>query len=797
MQQTSSRSHVLRQTLALAALALTVLLGAPDAAAQALRGQVTDDTGTPVIGVNVTVPRLGVGTATDADGRYRLAGLAPDTLTVRFTAVGFEPAARRANLTGGDATLDVALRPAVEALDEVTVTEDAARARLVESARSVAVLDARELEALRGQTLGETLEALPGVTALTTGPSISKPVVRGLHSDRVVVLNGGVRQEGQQWGGEHAPEIDPFAPAEVRVVRGAAAVEYGLGAIGGVIRVEPRDLPGRPGLGGRLSLQAFSNNAQGAGSAFVEGGVPGVRGMGWRVQGSARRAAATRTPDYVVGNSGFAERSGQAAVGIHRGPVGVEALASRFDTELGLYAGAHINNLGDLFRAARAGQPRVDYDATYEIRPPKQRVTHDLATVRGHWHLPTGDRLEAQVGVQRNHRREFDAHRGADAGPAFDLSLWTTTAEAKLRHRPIGHFVGAFGVSFMNQLNQNAEAGQLIPNFRAVTGGAFWRETWLVNRRLTLEAGARYDLRWLRAFPFEGFEDGFVAREHRYASPSAVLGAIYELAPAWSLAANVGTAWRPPSVNELYSDGVHHGTAQFERGDPDLGPERSLDASLTLRHESALASAEVSVYNNRIADFVYLVPETGADGEIRARQTIRGAYWVFDHVQDDAVLRGLDADVTVRPVPGLDLSATVSLVRGTNLDANRPLFGMPADRAGIGAEVALPEAGPFRAHAVGAGLRLVREQTEVPGVEVLRDDGGRNVLAPPPGYALLDLSYDADLRLGGLDARLGVGVSNLLDTAYRDYLSRFRYYIDGPGRNVTARLSVPFGRTAR
>src|SRR5690554_719524 len=303
-------------------LARVVLLAlgaslAQTATAQTLRGQVTDDTGRPLPGVHVLAPRLERGTATGADGRYTLAGLPPDTLSVHFSFLGYEPAFRLADLSAGDAVLDVALAPEVAQLGEVTVTQDAGRARLTESARSVAILDARALEALRGQNLGETLARLPGVTALTTGPSLSKPVVRGLHSERVVVLNAGIPQEGQQWGGEHAPEIDPFAADEVQVVRGAAAVEHKVGAIGGVIRIEPRALPNVPGLGGQLSLQGFSNNSQGAGSGFVEGGMRG--GLGWRLQGTFRRAGDARAPDYVISNSAFVERSGQAAVGIHRG----------------------------------------------------------------------------------------------------------------------------------------------------------------------------------------------------------------------------------------------------------------------------------------------------------------------------------------------------------------------------------------------------------------------------------------------------------------------------------------------
>ena len=778
----------------LIALALA-LLSANLASAQALRGTVTDaQTGEPLAGVNVVAVARSQGTTTGPGGRYALTGLPADTVTVAFTFVGYEQTVHTTDLSDGDAVLDVALVPAVEELGEVVVMEDAGREALTRATRSVAVLEPEELEALRGQTLGETLERLPGVTTLTTGPAIAKPVIRGLHSQRVVVLKEGVPQEGQQWGGEHAPAIDPFSPARVEVVRGAAAVEYGAGAIGGVVKVEGRELPRTPGLAGRLSVNAFSNNGQGAASALVEGGVPGLRGLGWRAQLSGRKAGATRAPGYVVGNTGFEELSGEVAVGYRRHRFGVEALASRFSTELGLYTGAHLNNLADLRRAAERGAPLVDYAFGYDLDAPKQQITHDLLSVRARYTLPAGDRIEAQYGLQQNHRQEFDAHRSADRA-AFDLTLTTHTLEAKLTHRPVGHFVGAVGVSGMNQLNRNAESGFLIPNFRALTGGVFARETWLVNPRLTLEGGARYDVRWMRAYPYTDFEAGFERREHTYSALSGVLGGLYTLTPTWSLALNAGTAWRPPGVNELYSDGVHHGTAQYERGDPTLEPERSLDLSATLRHASSRVQAEVSLYRNRIADYVYLRPRTDASGELQPVVTIRGAYYAFDYVQADAALAGLDAAVEVRLTDRLLVGATAAAVRGTNLDADGPLFGMPADRLGLSAAYALPRFGPLSSHQIEAEATLVREQDRVPaGVEVLRGDAGENVLAPPPGYALLGLHYRTELALAGTEVFASLGVQNLLDVEYRDYLDRYRYYVDGPGRNVVFRLTIPFGR---
>ena len=678
------------------------------------------------------------------------------------------------------------MKPATLEVDEVVVQgEGSAQAMLNKASLSVSTLDARALDEVRGQTLGETLAALPGVTTLSTGPSIAKPVVRGLHSQRVVVLNAGVPQEGQQWGGEHAPEIDPFAPARIEVVKGAAGVEYGVGAIGGVIRIEPRELPAVPVLGGRASVNAFSNNMQAAGSLMLEGGPNALPGFGWRAQASARKAGDARTPNHVIGNSAFAELSGTAALGYHTNAFGLDAYFSHFGTELGLFAGAHIGNFDDLLRVIERGEPAVEYDFSFDIDAPKQRIQHELLTLRGHYRLPSGDRLEAQYGFQYNQRKEFDAHRRFGDPldePAFSLVLTTHTLDLKLRSAPRGRWFGVVGLSGMNQANRNGETGFLIPNFRAITGGAFARGTY-VRGPWTLETGTRFDYRWMEAFPREfGSRGDFVQREHNYASVSGVVGAIWQFAPAWSLATNIGTAWRPPGVNELYSFGVHHGTAQFEVGDADLGAERSVNVDATLRHVGSRARLEMSVYNNAMDGYLHLVPT------LEPVVTIRGTFPAFRYAQADAVLRGIDGQASLDVTRWLTAGVQGALVRGTDRDADRPLFNMPSDRATLTGTFRLPRWGVLRGQELEVKGRFVREQTRAPE--------GLDYAPPPDGYALAGIGYRTDVQLGAVPLRLSLEVENLFDATYRDYLSRFRYFIDDPGRSVVLRVQVPFGSVA-
>jgi len=781
----------MRSTLLLV-LALAALV--PAAHAQTLTGRVTGPDGAPLPGVNVVASDLDRGTVTEPDGRYVLRDLPSDTLTVAFSFVGYERAERTVDLSDGDATLDVVLRETVEALEAVTVREEGVRTTLTRAPQSIAVLDAEELDALRGQTLGQTLGRLPGVTTLSTGPSIQKPVIRGLHSDRVIVINDGVPQEGQQWGAEHAPEIDPFSGARIEVVRGAAGVEYGAGAIGGVVRIEDEALPRTPGWGGQATVNAFSNSAQAAGSLELEGSPAAVPGLGVRVQGSLRRAGDARTPDYVLGNTAFFERSAEVAVGYTRGPVELEAHASHFGTDLGVYRGAHFNTFEALDAVFDAGRPPVEYEFDYAIGAPKQEIAHDIVALRGRYDFGQGARAEVQYGFQHNSRKEFDADRigGRDplARPAFDLELLTHTLDTKVQTRPArvfgGDAFGVVGVSGMTQGNRS-EIGYLIPNFRSYTGGTWARGTW-ARGPLTLETGARLDGHWQRAFPRAAGDRGdFVETTRTWTGGSGVVGAIWAFAPSWSIATNLSTAWRPPSVNELYSYGIHHGTAQFEIGSADLGAETSAGIDATLRHATNRTSVELSAYATRIADYLFLDPT----GEIVV--TVRGVFPEFIHTQTDARLLGFDAAAS-HALGRFRFGATAAVVRGTDTDADQPLLQMPADRLGLTAAYALPGFGLIDGAEVELGATLVRQQDRFPTqVNAEGEVVPVDYLPPPDGYALFSAGVEGELALAGTPVRFSLSVENLLDTAYRDYLSRYRYFAHDTGRNVVLRLQVPLG----
>lgn len=763
------------------AIFCVLMVSALPARAQSILGTVRRAGGDPMEGVHVLLPQTHRGAVTGPDGKYVIDQVAPGEHEIEFRHVGFGTVRSWVWVPeGGPGVMDVVMEPESVQLQSIVVTaEGHAGAMLSRATRSVAVLGEDDLRELQGRSLGELLSRLPGVTTLSTGPSISKPVIRGLHSQRILVMQDGVGLEGQQWGGEHAPEIDPFSASRIEVVKGAASVEYGAGAIGGVVRIDPADLPENSAVGGVASLRGYTGNRQAAASIMLEGGPRSVPGLGWRARISGRRAGDSSTPDYVLGNTGFAELDANLSVGYHRGRSGVHVLASRFSTELGLYKGAHIGNVDDLLRAIERAQPLTEYDFTWDIAAPRQEITHDVALLRGHLGLRSGDVIEGHAGFQANRRAEYDAHsrNGDPSQPAFALDLLSQSFDLKFRARPRGPWLGVVGLSLMNQTNRNGESGFLIPNYHALTAGAFGFVS-RVSRRWTHEAGLRVDLRRMEAWPRERLSVGpFVRRTHEWTAISANLGTIRKIGRHWSVAAQASIAWRPPGVNELYNFGVHHGTAQFEVGDPDLGVERSRSGDLTVRHESERWMTEVSVFVNHIDGFIHLVPES------RPRVTIRGSFPSFRYGHSDALLTGFDAGMTVALGRGFSTETSLSVVRGTDRQADRPLIFMPADRARL--RLARSVASGRHSAEIGVHATVVARQTRYPE--------GVDFAEPPAAYRLIGLDATGRIRTGSRTVDVTISADNLLNRSYRDYLSRYRYFVDDPGRTVTFGLRVPFG----
>jgi iron complex outermembrane receptor protein len=402
--------------------------------------------------------------------------------------------------------------------------------------------------------------------------------------------------------------------------------------------------------------------------------------------------------------------------------------------------------------------------------------------VSGFATLPRLGTFSVQYGGQRNARQEFDIRRaGRSEKPALDLQLFTHTLDAVLEHTPKGSFSGSAGVNLLYQDNNNIPGTgvtPLVPNYNTYAAGAFATEKWSKGK-WTLEGGARYDYRYLQVQRFNA-QNELVKPDFHFRNVSATAGAIFYLNPQWTFKTNVGTAWRPPNVSELYSQGLHHGLGAIEEGNDTLRTEKSVKWINTVNYTGGRLSFEGSIYLNRINDYIYLEPLA------EPRLTIRGAFPVFRYTQTDARLAGADASLAYQLNGGLTFRSKASLVRARDLRRNDYLIFMPSDRFENSLTYRWEKLGKLTNAFLTLGATNVRHQNRVPE--------GLDYATAPDSYMLVNAEGGFTVPLAGHPFTLGLNVSNALDTTYRDYLNRLRYYADDPGRNVTLRLKYEFGK---
>lgn len=715
------------------------------------------------------------GISTDANGNFMLRGLCPGKYTLQIQYLGHKEIRQQLTLNEGSSNQTFLMEEETMNLGSVEVH---GHRESIQTTTAVKSLYGEALLQSRGESLGESLKRVAGVTSFSTGNTISKPVIHGLHSNRILILNNGIRLEGQQWGAEHAPEIDPFLADEITVIKGAETVRYGPEAMGGVILVNPASLPTSKSHSTELNLVGNSNGRAGNIAATHSGGSGKIVGLGYRIQGSARRAGNIQTPNYLQGNTGMAEASISAALGYSSKKLGTEAYYSYFTTQLGILRDAHTGNLSDLQQIIKNGAPFTQAEFTYTLDNPKQVVAHHLAKVKAHYHLNPSWKLNFQYGFQANHRQEYDRRRGdRNARPSLDLELFTNTLEVFVDHNLRSNWTGSMGINLIQQANSNVPGTgvtPLIPNYDMINGGIFLMEKYLKGP-LELEGGLRYDYRRVSAARYIG--NDLQEANLAYQNASAFFGGLYQLSPSLSLTSNLGTAWRPPNVNELFSQGLHHGAAAVELGDANLVSEKSLKWVNGLTFDGNRTTLELTGYANQIRDYIYLNPT----GETFV--SLRGTFNVYEYLQANALFYGLDVSGTYTFSDKLNGYAKGSVIRAKNTETASYFPFIPSDRMDWGLSYSFGTKTTKDSNRLTLSNLLVSRQRREPEFD----------LAPAPaGYALLNVGYVKKINLAKNELSLSVQVNNLLNTEFKEYMNRFRYFTADMGRNFQLKLNYEF-----
>lgn len=651
-------------------------------------------------------------------------------------------------------------------------------------------IDKPKLQQKSGEELAKVLTTVAGVSMIQTGATIAKPVIHGLHSNRILILNNEVRQEGQQWGADHAPEIDPAVADKITVIKGADAVRYGSDALGGVVVIAPNQLPYGDGLHGQLSPSFASNGRKSATTLKLESGLPGLLHWAWRVQGTLKRSGDVHTADYMLNNTAAAEANFSAAIGLRQEAGSAELFYSRYENESGVFYGSHIGNLDDLLARFEIGRPLTTYPFSYSIEAPKQKVIHHLLKAKAYYFLPFGGKLTAQYAFQKDIRQEFSVRR-LDRTRIPALNMWLTThlAEIFWENMDTQYWKTLVGGSFSLQDNYNQPGTgvvPVIPNFASVGYGAFAIEKYHKDN-WNAEAGLRYDYKYLSADGYDMYSQRY-GGEHDFHNITYSLGGAWQATPHTALSSNIGVAWRAPQVNELYSSGLHHGAGTYNLGEASLSPETGAKwiTSLSYTHPERGIYLTADAYVQLIKNYIYDYP-TG-----ETRTLFSGVYPIFQYTQADALFRGVDIDASLRLAQWgaftqrLSYGLRGSVVFANELKTDRYFPFIPAPRLSQSLEWKAQPKGLFQTLEASIGHTFVAKQTRFEPSQEL-------VATTPDAYHLFEAAVGGTIAIGEqqtLSVRLSC--ENLFNQLYKEYTNRFRYYAHDLGRNVYLRLNYNF-----
>ncbi len=777
-----------------------------------LSGIITDHaTKDPLVGVTLVLTDLKRSAATNALGQFQFKGLPTGNFLVEVRYVGYQTRTERVSVNG-DTRLDFRLQDAVTEISEVVVTGTTHATELRKHPIAVATIDNLSLTKVTSTNLIDAIAKKPGLSQITTGAGISKPVIRGLGYNRIITLYNGLRQEGQQWGDEHGIEIDEFSVDRVEVLKGPGSLIYGSDALAGVVNfLTPNPLPDGK-ISGSAILNYQTNNDLLAASISNAGNLGGFN---WLLRGSAKEAANYQNRyDGRIWNSGFQERDLNGYVGWNKNWGYSHFNFSSFNQKIGLVEGER-DSLGRFIQLLALNDSTVEQLPAlandlkgYGLHIPRQAIGH--ARLSNTTSLYMGKyNLEFSLGFQQNTRKEFGDPLNEQAVELeFQLNTWSYDIKLIL---PENHgWRSTLGVNGMAQANRNKGVEALVPAYNLFDVGAY-ALTERAFGKLNLTGGLRYDHRRVKAralyldllgilteTPTDNVK--FIAFKKNYAGITGSIGAAYNFDQKFTAKLNLARGFRAPNISESGSNGRHEGTIRYEIGDPKLKPEYSLQTDLGLIYNSHHVTTEVSLFYNKMDDYIFaqkLLSVAGSDSIIDLADPVP----TFKFVQGNAYLVGgeITLDLHPHPLDWLHFENALSWVRGVQKDqpdSTRYLPFIPAMR--LRSELR----GDF--NKVGRNIRngfFFFEGSYTFDQNHYYSAFGTETATP--GYFLLNAGFGGSIgSVKGMEfCKVYVVADNLLDLGYQSHLSRLKYApmnlatgrqgVFNMGRNVSLKVLVP------
>ncbi|MDC0371941.1 TonB-dependent receptor [Flavobacteriaceae bacterium] len=797
------------RTYALVVLLIAQLTTASQNCSLTLSGKVIDlHDGSLLPGATLVVAETETIVQTSLDGVYSIPNLCPNTsYSIKVLHSSCTPKTFSLKISG-DSVRDFKLEHHLEELNEIILEGKAYENKTTTVLEKN--LNQETLEQYSAGTLGDALNSLSGVSSLNKGNGIVKPIINGLHSSRIIMINNGVRMQDQEWGKEHAPNIDVNSVGRLTLVKSASALQYGGDAMGGIIIAEGPKVAIKDSLYGKTMLFGASNGRGGGiTSQLTKSFENGIYGT---AQGTFKRFGDVEAADYVMSNTGLYEKDMSLRIGLNRFNYGIEGYYSYFKTDIGILRSSHAHGAADQIRAIESDIPLTIREFTYDIGYPKQNVTHKLSRIKAFKNL--GDyTLEIQYDYQLNRRFEYDIRVGNDRDkPALDLKLDTHTILIDLNgsFEDLNFKSGIMGRFQTNFANPETGIRRLIPDYDKYDFGLYTVLDKKINDKFEIETGVRFDYSYMDVFKFyknsiweeRGYDILFpdlvieefsnqvlVNPELEFKNLSATLGFNYKIDDNNTLFINHALSSRAPNPAELFSDGLHHSIARIEVGDLRFKSEVGNKTSLTYSHVGKTFNFSINPFVNNIRDFIVIEP-------VEIRETIRGNFQVWEYRQTDAQLLGVDIDASFSINEKINLNHQLSIVKGYDNTLNEPLINMPP--VNTKNEISYQNK-KLQNLKISLQSEYVFAQNEFPNnnfevyLPITETYEEVDISSTPDAYHLLNLNASMDFKTSKKSSlSVGLGINNLLNTSYRNYLNLLRFYSDDMGRNFLLNLKLNY-----
>ena len=776
-----------------------------DACSYAISGRVLDKNNKEAIPyVTVKVSNSEKYAISDANGYFKINGLCSENNTLIVSCLGYCNTETEHHQHEHGNTCHIFIAQKVSDLEGVLIRTEKKEKIGIETIAQEKISKS-EIRSSPTNSLAAVLSKQQGVTFTSLGANVQLPVIHGLSGNRILLLNNGLKHGFQNWGADHAPEIDINSAHSITTIKGAGGVRFGPEALGGAIVIESNPLKFNDPFYVNLGTGIESN---GAGlNANLEIGQ-GLKKWSYFVNGNYTKIGDRRAPNYNLTNTGKEEKSFSLGSLYHHKKWDFKAYYSYVDQNLAVLRSSFVTSTNAIIRAFNANRPLIVDPFSYEIKAPNQRSEHHLAKAEIKWWYSDEAKLTFIAGHQLNKRKEFDVRRNVEK-PIINLDLNTTDYQLEWKHPTFLSLNGLMGIQYFSQDNDNnpgTNTTAFIPNYNINRFSLFFIERIKLNNN-TLEAGVRFDHENNDIRGRETNQDIF-RDNYQFNNVTASLGLKTKFSKNVSFRSNIGTAWRTPNVAELFSFGqngfaLRYGLLRFNTNDQGVfstaevttlkNSDVKAEVGYKLTNEFKIARGKdahlFTFYANYIENYVF-------DRPLGVLGSIRGATPAFFFDQADSAFIGIDYTWKKEWTEKFLGTLGFSYLWSKNVSQNEPLINQPPITLNYQLDWRHKKLWKFDSSTIQIKPSYTFKQFNAPRtipIENLVD--GSVPLRPgdeifdfkdaPEGYFLLDLSWS--IKRKRLSASLTV--NNLLNTSYRSNLNQLRYFADELGTNVFLNLN--------